>query len=150
MLTLTFTSPAQSKPTLSPGARCLLTAAFLLSGASWLTGCGPADAQGAAPPAAPVSVAPAVQRTISDSEAFSGRLEATEFVELRPRLSGMVEKVHFADGALVTKGQLLFTIDSRPFAAELARAESQQAAMRAKADLAGAELKRARSLSMPR
>jgi membrane fusion protein, multidrug efflux system len=146
MLTLTFTSPAQSKPTLSPGARCLLTAAFLLSGASWLTGCGPADAQGAAPAAAPVSVAPAVQRTISDSEEFSGRLEATEFVELRPRLSGMVEKVHFADGALVTKGQLLFTIDSRPFAAELARAESQQAATRAKADLAGAELKRARSL----
>ena len=74
------------------------------------------------PPAAPVSVAPAVQRSISDSEEFSGRLEATEFVELRPRVAGVVDRVHFVDGAMVSKGQLLFSIDPRPFAADVARA----------------------------
>jgi multidrug efflux system membrane fusion protein len=83
---------------------------------------------------------------MSDSEEFSGRIEATEFVELRPRLSGTVEKVHFADGAMVTKGQLLFTIDARPFAAELARAEAQVQAARARAELARAEIGRAQKL----
>ncbi len=133
-------------------------AAFILStvrGALWasvglaalgLAGCGGADAQGGPPPAAPVSVAPAVQRSVSDSEVFSGRLEATEFVELRPRVAGTVERVHFADGALVAKGQLLFTIDPRPLEAEVARAESQRAAAVARAELARSELARAQTL----
>jgi RND family efflux transporter MFP subunit len=113
----------------------------------WLTGCGkPADAQGGPPPAAPVSVAPAVQRTISDNEEFSGRLEATEFVELRPRVAGTVDKVHFADGAMVSKGQLLFTIDPRPFAADVARAQAQLVSAKAKADLANTEVTRAQKL----
>ena len=125
------------------GALLLLAAA----GAALLAGCsGRADAQGGPPGAAPVSVAPAVQRTLSDSEEFSGRIEATEFVELRPRLSGTVEKVHFADGAMVARGQLLFTIDARPFAAELARAEALLVAARARAELARAELGRAQKL----
>ncbi len=124
----------------------ILPLALLLS-TVWLTGCGkPADAQGGPPPAAPVSVAPAVQRTISDSEEFSGRLEATEFVELRPRVAGTVDKVHFADGAMVSKGQLLFTIDPRPFAAEVARAQSQLVSAKAKADLANTEVTRAQKL----
>jgi membrane fusion protein, multidrug efflux system len=93
-----------------------------------------------------VSVSPAVQRTISDTEEFSGRIEATEFVELRPRVAGTVERVHFADGAFVTKGQALFTIDARPFQAELARAESQLVVAKARAELANAELARARKL----
>jgi RND family efflux transporter MFP subunit len=115
--------------------------------ATWLTGCGkPADAQGGPPPAAPVSVAPAVQRTISDNEEFSGRLEATEFVELRPRVAGTVDKVHFADGAMVSKGQLLFTIDPRPFAADVARAQAQLVSAKAKADLANTEVTRAQKL----
>ncbi len=87
-----------------------------------------------------------VQRTISDSEEFSGRIEATEFVELRPRLSGTVDKVHFADGALVSQGQLLFTIDSRRLEAELVRAESQLVSTRAKAEQAQSELARAQKL----
>ena len=112
-----------------------------------LAGCGdPAEAQGGPPPAAPVSVAPAVQRTVSDSEEFSGRLEASEFVELRPRVAGTIDQVHFTDGALVKKGQLLFSIDSRGFAADVARAESQLAAVSARAELAQTELKRAQTL----
>lgn len=112
-----------------------------------LSACGgPADAQGGPPQAPPVSVAPAVQRSVADSEEFSGRLEAAEFVELRPRVAGIVEKLHFADGAMVAKGQLLFTIDPRPFEAEVARAESQRAAAVARSELAKSELARAQKL----
>lgn len=118
-----------------------------LAAIACLTGCsGAADAQGGPPPAAPVSVAPAVSREVTDREEFSGRLEASEFVELRPRVAGTIDRVHFTDGALVTKGQLLFTIDPRPFAAEVARAESQLVAARARAELAKSELARAQSL----
>lgn len=126
-------------------ALAMLGPALLLVAA--LAGCGdPAEAQGGPPPAAPVSVAPAVQRTVADSEEFSGRLEASEYVELRPRVAGTIDQVHFTDGALVKKGQLLFSIDARGFAAEVARAESQLAAVSARAELAQTELKRAQTL----
>jgi RND family efflux transporter MFP subunit len=114
-----------------------------------LSGCGdPAASKsvGAGQGPAPVSVAPAVQRTLADTEEFSGRLEASEFVEVRPRVGGTVERVHFTDGARVARGQLLFTIDSRSFAAEVARLESQLAAAQARAELARAELARAQKL----
>ena len=113
----------------------------------FLAACGkPADAQGGPPPAMPVSVAPATQRPVTDLETFSGRIEAAEFVELRPRVAGTVDKVHFTDGATVARGQLLFSIDPRPFEAEVARAASQVAAARARAELATAELARAEKL----
>ncbi len=138
-------------PAHSPDARRihrLFALALLTLGASaLLSACGGrADAQGGPPPAMPVSVAPAVQRTVSDSETFSGRIEAAEFVELRPRVAGTVDQVHFKDGASVTRGQLLFTIDPRPFEAEVARATAQAAAARARAELATAELARAEKL----
>jgi multidrug efflux system membrane fusion protein len=117
----------------------LAALAFLVSGKG-------ADAQGGPPQAAPVSVAPAVQRTISDSEEFSGRLEASEYVDLRPRVGGTIEQVHFVDGALVSKGQVLFTIDPRPYAAEVARTESLLEAARSRAELAGSEVGRAQAL----
>jgi RND family efflux transporter MFP subunit len=121
--------------------------AAALTAAALLVACGNnADAQGGPPQAAPVSVAPAVQRSISDSEEFSGRLEPTEYVELRPRVGGVIERVHFTAGALVTKGQLLFTIDPRPFEAEVARADSQRAAAVARAELAKSEVGRAQQL----
>ena len=134
------------RPRALPRAALAMVVQALLLAAS-LAGCGdPAEAQGGPPPAAPVSVVPAVQRTVSDSEEFSGRLEASEFVELRPRVAGTIDQVHFTDGALVKKGQLLFSIDSRGFAAEVARAESQLAAVNARAELAQIELKRAQTL----
>jgi len=119
----------------------------LAAASAWLTGCtGNAEAQGGPHGPAPVSVAPAVQRTLADSEEFSGRLEAAEYVELRPRVGGVIDTVHFTDGALVAKGQLLFTIDPRPFLAEVARLESQVAAAKSRAELAGTELARAQKL----
>ena len=112
-----------------------------------LVACGdPAGAQGGPPPAAPVSVAPAVQRQVTDSEEFSGRLEASEFVELKARVGGTVDKVHFSDGALVRKGDLLISIDPRPFEAEAARAHAQLTAAKARQELAHSELARARQL----
>jgi RND family efflux transporter MFP subunit len=119
----------------------------IAAAAASLVACGnKAEAQGGPPQAAPVSVAPAVQRSVSDSEDFSGRLEATEFVELRPRVGGTIDRVHFTDGAMVAKGQLLFSIDPLPFAAEVARAESQLAAAQSRAELAKSELARAQQL----
>ena len=119
----------------------------LLAASLALGGCSEnADAQGGPPQAPPVSVAPAVQRAVTDSEDFSGRLEASDYVELRPRIAGTIDKVHFVDGALVKKGEPLFTIDPRPFEAELARAQSQLAAAKARAELAQNELARAKKL----
>ena len=118
-----------------------------LAALAFVTACSPpADAQGGPPPAAPVSVAPAVQRPVADTEEFSGRLEATEYVEVRPRIGGTIDKVHFVDGARVKKGALLFTIDPRPFEAELARAQSQLNAEKARDELARSELARAQKL----
>jgi RND family efflux transporter MFP subunit len=119
----------------------------LAAASAWLAGCtGNAEAQGGGHGPAPVSVAPAVQRTLADSEEFSGRLEAAEYVELRPRVGGVIDTVHFTDGALVSRGQLLFTIDPRPFLAEVARLESQLAAAKSRSELAGTELARAQKL----
>jgi len=125
----------------------LSTMALLLPMTLLVAGCGgPADAQVGPPPAPQVSVAPAVQRQVVDSEEFSGRLEAAEYVELRPRVSGTINQVHFTDGALVRKGDLLFSIDPRPFEAEAARAQSQLASAKARYGLAQSELARAQKL----
>jgi len=73
----------------SSGLRAWVLSGAALAAAWGLAGCsGSADAQGGPPPAAPVSVAPAVERQVADHEEFSGRLEAAEFVELRPRVAG--------------------------------------------------------------
>ncbi|MCM3562323.1 MAG: efflux RND transporter periplasmic adaptor subunit [Hydrogenophaga sp.] len=133
-------------PVNRPG-RAAAQAMLIALAIAFLQACGrPADAQGGPPPAMPVSVAPAVQRAVTDLETFSGRLEAAEFVELRPRVGGTIEKVHFTDGASVAAGALLFTIDPRPFEAEVARAESQLVAAKSRAELAQTELTRAQKL----
>lgn len=85
-----------------------------------------AHAQQAAP-AAPVDVAPVISRPIVDWQRYSGRLEAIDRVDIRPLVSGTLTQVHFKDGALVKKGDLLFTIDPRPYEAEVERAEASAA-----------------------
>ena len=133
-----------AKPRLLMGST---VAAAVVATLFLITGCGAdADAQGGPPPAPPVSVAPAVQRAVVDSEEFSGRLEAAEFVELRPRVGGTIDKVHFVDGASVRRGDLLFSIDPRPFEAEAARAQAQLTSMKARFELAQSELARAQKL----
>jgi RND family efflux transporter MFP subunit len=103
---------------------------------------------GAPPPPPPpgVTVATVVQRDVNDWEEFTGRLQAVDAVEVRPRVSGYIQKVTFAEGKEVRKGDVLFVIDARPYAAELARAEAQLAGARTRAALAKSEMDRAQRL----
>ena len=85
---------------LSRAVRRALLCGALVTGPAWLAGCGQrVEAQGGPPPAPAVSVAPAVQKAVTDREEFTGRLEALETVDLRPRIGGTIDRVHFRDGA---------------------------------------------------
>ncbi|HZV99238.1 MAG TPA: efflux RND transporter periplasmic adaptor subunit [Methylophilaceae bacterium] len=95
----------------------------------------------------PVTVAPVISRSIIEWDEFSGRVEAIEYVEIRPRVAGTIVGVHFKEGQFVKAGAPLFTIDPRPFEAELARAEAEQAQARATLQLAHTELERTRRLA---
>lgn len=72
-----------------------------------------------------VSVAEVVHQRITEWDEFTGRLEAPQTVSLVPRVSGYIEQVHFVEGTLVNEGDLLFQIDARPFAAEVARLNAE-------------------------
>src|SRR5688572_18821959 len=94
----------------------------------------------AAPPPVSVSVALVEQRNVTLWDEFSGRLEAIERVEVRSRVAGAVQSVHFREGALVDKDTLLITIDPAPYQAEVDRAEAQVLAAQARVALAQTEL----------
>lgn len=108
----------------------------------------PAEANGpaAAPAATPVSVATVVASEVAASHEFSGRLEAIERIEVRSRAAGTVQAVHFREGALVKQGDLLFTIDPAPYAAEVERAEAQAMAARSRLSHARSEHERSQRL----
>jgi multidrug efflux system membrane fusion protein len=118
-----------------------------LAGAA-LTGCADANSNDApaAPPAPPVSAAVVLEKPVLETQEFSGRLEAIEVVEIRPRVSGYITAVNFKPGAEVKKGEVLFVIDPRPYQAEADRAGAAANAARARADLARLELQRAERL----
>src|SRR3954469_11277330 len=102
---------------------------------------------GAAPQATPVSVALVEQRDVAIWDEFSGRLEAIERVELRSRVAGAVQSVHFREGVLVKKDDLLITIDPAPYAAEVDRNEAQVAAAEARVELTKSDVDRGEKLS---
>ena len=101
-----------------------------------------------APPdqAVAVDVAQVSSRSITDWREYSGRLEAVDQVRIRPLVSGTITRVHFEDGSLVQKGDVLFTIDPRPYQAAVDRAHADLAAARARMAYTGADLARARRL----
>jgi multidrug efflux system membrane fusion protein len=99
-----------------------------------------------APPAMPVSVATVAQSEVAIWEEFSGRLEAVERVDVRSRVAGAVQAVHFREGAMVKEGDLLITIDPAPYAAEVERAEAQVVAAQARVSHATSEHARAKRL----
>ncbi|RJF80527.1 efflux RND transporter periplasmic adaptor subunit [Oleomonas cavernae] len=101
-----------------------------------------------APQALPVSVAVVEQRQVITWDEFSGRLEAIDRVEIRSRVAGVVQSVHFKEGALVAAGDLLYTIDPAPYAAEVERAQAQVAAAQARLSLAARDLDRAKGLTL--
>ncbi len=119
-------------------------AATLSVAAFSLAACGPKA--GGAPPAPPVSVAVPLVKKVVDWDDFVGRFEAQQTVEVRARVGGYLQGVHFRDGDYVRKGQLLFTLDPRPAEAALASARAQLAQAQAQATQAASELARAQTL----
>jgi membrane fusion protein, multidrug efflux system len=108
---------------------------------------GGAQAEAAAAPMMPeVDVATVLDRTVTDWQEYSGRLEAIDKVEIRPQVAGTIVSVNFKDGSLVKKGDVLFVIDPRPYAAEVDRTEAQVAAAKARDGYAQADWQRAQRL----
>jgi membrane fusion protein, multidrug efflux system len=99
-----------------------------------------------APQAMPVPVAVIDEREVTTWDEFSGRLEAVERVDVRSRVAGQVKAVHFTEGALVKRDDLLVTIDPEPYAAEVDRAQAQVVAAQARLSYAKSEHQRARRL----
>ena len=93
-----------------------------------------------------VTVAPAIDRSISDYDEFTGHFEAVQSVDVRPRVSGFIERVRFPEGSIVKQGDVLVTIDPRPYEAEVARAAAALEQAKAQQQLARQELDRARRL----
>src|ERR1700674_3360637 len=115
-----------------------------------LAGCdnGKQPAAQAAPTPPAVTVANPVQRTIVDQDEYVGRFVAVDSVQIRARVSGYLEAIHFVDGQLVKKGDVLFTIDRRPFQITLDQARANLA--QAKANLAFSEHALARGQQLVR
>lgn len=112
-----------------------------------IAGCSGQAAENGMPPPPAVSVAPVLVKQISQWDDFSGRVEAVESVDLRPRVSGYIDRVNYEEGQEVRKGEVLFTIDSRSYRAELARAQADLARARSQAELGRSEAARAKKLS---
>ena len=114
-----------------------------------LSGCNPADLQAqenAAPPPPEVDVVEVQKHNVTLWDAFTGRIAATESVELRPRVSGYIESIHFAEGQLVQQGDLLFVIDPRPYQAHRRAAEAALKRAQSVRQLAASEAERAQRL----
>jgi multidrug efflux system membrane fusion protein len=114
--------------------------------AGLLAGCDNKPAGGAAPPPPAVTVSKPVHKTITEWDEYTGRFVAIATVDVRARVSGFIESIHFRDGQIVKQGDLLFVIDQRPYqiAVEQAKADLERA--RAKYDVATADVDRATPL----
>lgn len=104
------------------------------------------SAQPKAPALPEVSVAEVICKQIGDSDEFTGRLEAVNAVEIRPRVSGYLQSVHFKEGAIVRQGDLLFQIDPRPFQAEVDRLKGELSQAKAQRSRAQSDFERAERL----
>jgi RND family efflux transporter MFP subunit len=123
-------------------------AAFMTAVAALtLAGCGEGQQrQGGAPPPPSVTVAKAVERTVVDQDEYVGRFVAVDSVEVRSRVSGYLSQIHFTDGQMVKKGDLLFVIDRRPFEIVLDQMRANLAQARANLAFTEADLARGQEL----
>src|SRR5262245_53246905 len=121
--------------------RILLVSAILL----WGAGCKP-KSHGSLQPPPTVSVVQPVAREVVEWDEYIGRLESPETVEIRARVSGYLDKVHFKEGKEVKKGDLLFTVDPRPYQAECDHADAEYERTVSQADLANNDFERAKRL----
>ena len=113
--------------------------------AAVLVGCGQ-NQQAAAPPDPVVTVAHPAQQTVVEQDEYVGRFVAVDSVEVRARVSGYLDQVHFTDGQIVKQGDLLFTVDKRPFQTSLDQASANLAQARANLAFAEADLARGAQL----
>jgi RND family efflux transporter MFP subunit len=102
--------------------------------------------QAAAPPDPAVTVAPPVRKTVVDQDEYVGRFVPVESVDIRARVMGYLDQVHFTDGQMVKQGDLLFTIDRRPFQTSLDQAKATLSQARANLAFAEADLARGAQL----
>jgi multidrug efflux system membrane fusion protein len=140
------TTPRNRRPLWVAGTT--LTALAALATAVFTLRSPPAGAatSAAAQMAMPVSVAAVIASDVSTWDEFSGRLEAVERVDIRSRVAGTVQSVHFREGALVNKGDLLITIDPAPYDADVDRAAAQVVAAQARQAYTKSEFERAQRL----
>src|SRR5258708_34645862 len=111
-----------------------------------LAGCGEGARRRAAPRPAAVTVAKPARQTVTDYDEYVGRFVSVDMVEMRARVSGYLEKIGFQDGQLVKQGDLLFTIDRRPFETTVAQTKAQLAQARANLAFAESDLARGSQL----
>jgi multidrug efflux system membrane fusion protein len=141
-------APRTGSPGMVEARRAVWIATALVALA--LPACGKKDDPAAAAPpgggGAPVTVAPAESKAVTETQEFPARLEAFEKVDVRSRVTGYIEAIHFQQGTEVRKGELLVTIDPRPNEAKVARAQADVAAIGARIELARIELARAEKL----
>ncbi|WP_175724932.1 efflux RND transporter periplasmic adaptor subunit [Burkholderia ambifaria] len=130
--------PISLRRTSPLGAACALLLA--------LSGCHDGKGESSAHPLPEVGVTTVAPRTIRLADEFNGRVEAVDAVELRPRVSGYLQRVAYKEGDLVAQGAVLFQIDPRPYRIALDRANAQQQRARAAASLANVQLKRVQTL----
>lgn len=119
----------------------IAAAAAMSADAAWAQG---------APPAPPVQVASPLAKRVTNWDEFTGRFEAREQVEVRARVSGFLDSIHFRDGDMVKRGDLLFTIDQRPYQLAVDAAKAEVARTGAQVELARNEVERAEGLTQNR
>jgi RND family efflux transporter MFP subunit len=122
------------------------TLAATVASAALLAGCGPSGGAAQAPPPPQVSVAAVVEKRVKDWDEFTGRFQAVETVEIRPRVSGYIDKIAFKEGSLVKQGDLLFVIDPRPYQADYDRAAADLKRFKTALELARIESTRVERL----
>ncbi|MCJ2072347.1 efflux RND transporter periplasmic adaptor subunit [Methylobacterium sp. J-030] len=107
----------------------------------------PAQAQAPGGPPPKITVAKPVVREIIEQDQYTGRFDAIEYVEVRARVTGYLEKINFVDGQTVKKGDVLFVIDRRPYKAALEQAQAALASAKARQSFSQTDLERAQTLS---
>src|SRR6202522_1137200 len=122
-----------------PGIIRIAIAAGIACLCASLGACTKSGDAASAPPPPQVSVAAVLEKKVKDWDEFTGRFQAVETVEIRPRVSGYIDRVAFKEGGLVKSGDLLFIIDPRPYQAEYDRAAADLKRYKTALDLARIE-----------
>ena len=124
----------------------VVVSVILLGIANLLAGCDSKPAASAAPSPPPVTVARPLQKVVTEWNEFTGRFSAVELVEVRARVSGFIDSIHFTDGQVVKQGDLLFVIDPRPYRLAVQQSTADVERAKAKLDLATMDVERAGQL----